>query len=444
MLFNIAWKSLLNRRYSVSLTIASVALSVLILVGMDHIRHQAKASFSRTVSGVDLIVGARTGELNLLLASVFRIGHFTNGVSWDTYHKIAQSPRVAWTIPITLGDSHKGFPVLGTTEAYFEHFAYGNKQPLDFAVGVPFSQAFEVVLGATIAKKLRYQVGDTLTLSHGTGDVSFAEHTDTPFVVVGVLSSTGTPVDDALHVSLASIELIHGEHGHDKDETSSQEHNHEEHDHEEHEEHGEHVHHDEDHDEGHEEDLEHQEQPPEKISAFLVGLKSKLAILQLQYSANQNEEEALSAIVPGVALNQLWELIGFVENLLKFTSILILIASLLGLSTMLLASIEERSRELAIMRAIGATPLTIASLIQLEAVVIALSSSVLAIVLLTFGLTFMQSWLSQEFGLFISTNIINTSTLTLIGLVVLSTMLVSLIPTLAVYKKSLQAGLSVK
>ena len=104
----LAWKSLLNRRFTVLLTLFAIALSVVLLLGVETVRRDAKLSFANTIAGTDLIVGARSGSIQLLLYSVFRIGHATNNISWRSYQDIAALPQVAWTIPLMLGDSHRG------------------------------------------------------------------------------------------------------------------------------------------------------------------------------------------------------------------------------------------------------------------------------------------------------------------------------------------------
>ncbi|WP_315982867.1 ABC transporter permease [Aliamphritea spongicola] len=209
LLFRIAAKSLLNRRTSVVLTIISIAVSVALLLGVEKVRDQAKQSFANTISGTDLIVGARSGSVQLLLYSVFRIGDASNNITWQSYQDIAGHSRVAWTIPISLGDSHRGYRVVGTNTDYFKHYKYGRKQPLVFTEGQQFSALHDVVLGAEVAAKLGYQMGDELVVAHGTGNASFAKHEDQPFKVSGILAPTGTPVDRALYVSLEAIEAIH-------------------------------------------------------------------------------------------------------------------------------------------------------------------------------------------------------------------------------------------
>ena len=247
-LFGLAWKSLLNRRLTAGLTVASVAMSVMLLVAVDRIRTETKTSFVNTISGVDLVVGARGGPLNLLLYAVFRVGDATSNISWESYQMIAARPEVAWSVPLSLGDAHRGYRVLGTTDDYFAHYRYGRDRALAFETGEPFANASEAVLGAEVAATLGYAMGDGIVVSHGIGDVSFVHHDDAPFTVAGILAPTGTPVDRTVHVSLAGIEAMHsesGEHDHGHDGHSDDE------DHDEHVGGGHDAHHDDEHAEHH-------------------------------------------------------------------------------------------------------------------------------------------------------------------------------------------------
>ena len=265
-LFGLAWKSLLNRRLTAGLTVASVAVSVMLLVAVDRIRTETRASFVNTISGVDLVVGARGGPLNLLLYAVFRVGDATSNISWESYQQIAARPEVAWSVPLSLGDAHRGYRVLGTTDDYFVHYRYGRDRELTFEIGKPFANAREAVLGAEVAAALGYAMGDGIVVSHGIGDVSFVHHDDAPFTVSGILAYTGTPVDRTVHVSLAGIEAMHSEpgaHEHDghPDDEDHDEHVDDEHHDGEHAEHGDSdhdEHHDaDDHDERHDDHAEH-------------------------------------------------------------------------------------------------------------------------------------------------------------------------------------------
>jgi hypothetical protein len=195
MVWRLIWRSLANRRATALLTVLAVAASVALLLAVEKVRTGARESFADTISGTDLIMGARAGDVQLLLYSVFRIGNATANVTWQSYQDIAARPEVAWTVPISLGDSHRGVRVLGTENSYFEHYRYRRGQPLQFAAGGPLRDLFDAVLGAEAAEQLGYQVGDPIVVSHGVGEVSFADHGDKPFWVAGILARTGTPVE---------------------------------------------------------------------------------------------------------------------------------------------------------------------------------------------------------------------------------------------------------
>src|SRR5205085_12417904 len=132
-----------------------------------------RENFSQSVSGTDLIVGARTGAVQLLLYAVFRVGAATNNVRMDSLQAIATHRAVAWMVPLSLGDSHRGFAVLATTPEYFARFRYGDRQGLVLAQGKPFDGTLEglydCVLGADVADALGYRLGQHITLSHGSG-----------------------------------------------------------------------------------------------------------------------------------------------------------------------------------------------------------------------------------------------------------------------------------
>ena len=266
MFIKLAYKSLLNRKGSVLLTVLALTVSIFVLLAVEHIRYQARESFGNTVSGVDLIVGARTGSLNLLLYSVFRIGSPTNNISWDSYQAIASGKNIAWAVPIALGDSYQGYRVMGTTEDYFRHFSYGNKRQLQFASGEPFDGVFDVVLGFDVAKQLKHTLGDKVILAHGIASTSFSLHDDRPFKVVGVLAPTGTPVDQTVHVSLQGIEAIHigWRQGVKIPGSASAV-----------------------------EQLAQTELQPKSITAFMLGLKSRIATFRVQREINNYGREPL-------------------------------------------------------------------------------------------------------------------------------------------------------
>ena len=414
MFFKLAFNSLKDRKGSVLLIFLAIAVSVFTLLGVETIRKQVKDSFNSTISDVDLIVGARTGDINLLLYSVFRLGNASNNISWDTYKLIQSDRRVEWTIPISLGDSHKGYRVLGTETSYFDHYRYGRQQALELAQGQRFSGVFDVVLGAEVARTLNYQLGEKIVLAHGMASTSFSLHDDKPFTIVGILKPTGTPVDQTLHVSLAGIEAIHIDWkngvklpGH----TVSAE-----------------------------QALQH-DLTPKSITAFMVGLKSKMTTFAIRREINEYNGEALLAILPGVALSQLWQLMGVIEIALQLISVLVFIAALLGLSAMLLTALRERRQEIAIMRMLGASPLYIALLIELEALLIAGLASLAAAGTLWLGLTLYGDVLAASAGLFIQPSLWTSDTLVILAGVIMSSAVIGLIPAISAYADARQRNL---
>ena len=412
ILISVAWHSLLSRKKTVLLTFVSLWIGSMVLLSVEHIRLQAKESFNRTISGVDLIVGAPSGQLNLLLYSVFRMGSPTNNISYQSWQMLKQHDLVEWAVPISLGDSHRGFRVVGTTHEYFEHYQYGNKHALTFAQGRPFEGLFEAVIGADVAKSLGYQVKDKIVIAHGIGSTSFTHHEQVPFVVSGILAATGTPVDKTVHVSLPGIEAIHLSPS--ALQTIF---------------------------------INPQAQAalaPESVTAVLLGLNSKFATFGLQRELNQYTDDRLMAVLPGVAMAELWSLMSTVENLLRAIAILVLISSLFGLATMLLASMNERQGEIAVMRVLGAGPLTILVLILCEALILILASLTLGVACLKLILIALDDWLASEFGLFLSHDILSPDVMMLGALVILATILVSLFPGLEAYKSALHAQLTNK
>ena len=435
-LTNVALQSLRYRFGGVLLTVLAVALSVFVLLGVEHVRQEAKSGFASTVSGVDLIVGARTGEINLLLLSIFRIGNATTNIEWETVEEIENLERVAWSVPITLGDSHKNFRVVGTTQDFFERYQYGRKQPLVFEKGSEFEALQDVVLGSRAATELDYRLGDSLVLSHGMADTSFTHHDELPFNVVGILERSGTPIDNALFVSLEAIDAIHDdENGGSHEEHDEGHKGHEDHDeHESHDDHDEHDAHE--HEEGHDDHEGHNHGPIGTVTAMLVGLESPAFALQVQRAINEYQGEALLAILPGVALAQLWTLVGGIEGTLRGISILVFISSIFGLNAMLLASMRERRREVFVLRSIGAPSSFVLALLLLESLLIVTIGIAAAVVALFGAIAAVNGFLADQIGVTLSMAIFSEASLIAIGLIYISSILLSLLPAMQAYRAS--------
>jgi putative ABC transport system permease protein len=414
-IFTIAVKSLLNRKSTATLTIIAIAISVTLLLGVERIRSEARSSFANTISGTDLIIGARGGSIQLLLYSVFRIGNATNNISWGSYRKFAELPSVAWTIPLSLGDSHLGYRVLGTTGEYFRHYRYGAKRKLQFLKGVAFDDIFDAVLGAEVAEKLGYRVGDPLIVTHGIAKQGGQDHGDKPFRVSGVLAKTGTPVDQTIHVRLAGIEAIHIDwRGGAKvtgfsitaDEVRS---------------------------------LNLQ---PKSITAFLVGLNSRLDAFRIQRQANIFDKEPLTAILPGVALHELWSVLGTAETALSVISFFVIATSILGMLTVLLAGVNERRREFSVLRSVGARTRQIFTLHLIEALFLTAAGIVIGTAVLYALLLFSQPIIEDHYGLFINIGPPTKGDIMRLTLVLLAGLIAGIAPAWRAYKSTLADGLN--
>ncbi|ENM5932431.1 ABC transporter permease [Vibrio mimicus] len=416
VILNLAWKSLLNRKATALLTVLTVSIAVVLLLGVEQIRTQAKESFANTISGTDLIVGGRSGQVNLLLYSVFRIGNATNNIDWLSYQEFSQHRAVKWAIPISLGDSHKGFRVLGTNHSYFEHYRYGSKQPLTFSQGGEFKGLFETVIGADVAKSLGYQVGSKVIIAHGISDVGFSRHDNLPFTVVGILAPTGTPVDKTVHVSLEAIEAIHvgWESGANLGHQPSAD------------------------------QLALRDFTPKQITAMLIGLKSKIQTFALQRQINDYPAEPLSAIMPGVALHELWGMMSVAEQALMAVSIFVVIAGLLGMLSSLLTSLQERRREMSILRAMGARPHHVFALLVSEASVLTLLGIALGVSMLYLLLAMAAPMIASQYGIQIALTGLTPYEWQLLGCVQLAGMVIGFIPALRAYRQSLSDGMTIR
>lgn len=426
-LLRMAFRSLANRRFSALLTILTIALSVTLLLGVEKVRTEARASFAGTISGTDLIVGPRTGSVQLLLYSVFRIGNPTSTMAWESFQKITAHPRVDWAIPISLGDSHRGYAVLGTSADYFTHFRHGRDRQLSFTDGQPFDDLYDAVIGADVAREQGYALGDELVLGHGTGSVSFIKHDDHPFRVSGILARTGTPVDRTLHISLAGQEAVHADWHHGRSAAAA------------HNDHNDHAHHGHEH--GH---ADNHDLTPTTINAALLGLTNRVAAFTVQRDINRFPDEPLMAIMPGVALQELWSLLGVAEKALFIVSVFVVLTGLVGMLTAILASLNERRREMAILRSVGARPRHVFSLLLLEAA----SLSALGI-LLGLGLMYLALWLAQplilsQYGLFIPLTAPGSRDWSLLGLILAAGIVMGCVPAWRAYRQSLVDGLSIR
>ncbi len=410
MFLHIAARSLFSRRASVLLTLFTLALSTALLLGIEQIRAQSKAGFFNTVTGTDLIVGARSGPVQLLLYSVFHVGSATSNIRWHSYAELRDDPRVAWTIPLSLGDSHRGYRVIGTDNGMFEHYRYGDGNRLQLAAGNQLNDLFSVVLGAEVARTLDYQPNDELIIAHGTGNTSFMQHDNMPFYVSGILKPTGTPLDRALLVTLEGLEAVHlgwraGVPLPGAQATPEQ--------------------------------ARQRDLTPRQLTAALVGLNSRMQAFHLQRELNSKPSDPLTAVMPGVALQELWQVVRLAEKALLAVSAAALLIGVCGMLAVLLGSMQQRRHEIAVLRALGASPIRISALLLLETLLLTVLGLLLGLALLWGGIHLLQQPLLEQFGLHVGLTWPSTQQNRLVAIILGMGLCSGLIPAILAYRMAL-------
>lgn len=412
----LAYKSLKSRLVTTGLTVFSIALSVMLLVGVDRVREGAQAGFSGTLSQTDLVVGARGGSLPLLLYAVFHIGTGTNDITFDSYKHFRDHPAVAWTIPISLGDSHHGFRVVATDDNFYEHYRYRRDHTIQFAGGTRPSGIFDAAIGSEVAARLGYKVGQKIVLSHGLERISLENHADKPFTVVGILARTSTPVDRSIYITLYGDEAMHIDW---KDGTPPAI--------------GEEI---------PASKIRKEDLHIDQVSAFLLRTRSRVDTLLLQREINTYKGEPLTAIIPAFALQDLWSVLGYADVALSLVSAAVLVVGLLAMLIALYTVLNERRREIAVLRAVGLHVRQIFTLFVLESALISALGTLLGLAAVYVLLWLFHIPIETRFGIPLAMVGLSTRVVLYVFGVVLAGALLGCIPAMRAYRTGLIDGLN--
>ena len=463
--FTLAFQSLLNRWLSCLLIILTLSFSISLFFTVSRIQESVKSSFQNTVSGVDSIIASRGGDLQILLNSVFLIGVPNSTIKWNTYEDVTNMKAVNWAVPISLGDSHKGYRVIGTNNNYFKNMKYSSGKNIEFMEGKAFNNVFDVVIGSLVANKLNYKINSEISVSHGLGQTGqkhtfkkgiesnydeqeehsdHKEHSDQEehgehndhedhedheehsdheghdnenigFKVTGILKSTGTPIDSAVYISLAGYEAMHsGWIGNQKviDVSIDQ--------------------------------ILEKKLQPKSLSAIFVSLKNRTQIFQFQRDILNFKKEAISSVMPGITLSRLWMLTGNVDKAFKIITLFIIVIALLGMVAMTIAGLNSRRREMAILRSVGASPSNIVSLLLVESIIISIASCIIGYVIMIVIFYLGKDYLQNNYGIFIDGFSIKNYDLQIIISIIFASLIATLVPAIQIYKNTLRDGLSVK
>lgn len=415
----LALKSLKNRQLTALLTVLSISLSVTLLLAVERTHRSAEQGFTQSVSQVDLLVGARTGPLNLILYTVFNMGNATNNISWESYQDIKSKEEVDWTIPYSLGDGHQGFRVVATDENFYKFYRFRKDQAVQFKEGTPALDLWDVVIGSEVQNKLKYKLGDSVVIGHGvTRGEGIQKHDDKPFKIVGILKPTGTALDHSLYISLYGMEAIHLDWSSGaaptKDKAIPQN------------------------------QILKENIKLGPITAFFLKTKSRIQTLQLQRDINNYDPEPLLAIIPGVTLSELWRGLSQINIVLKIISLMVLAVGLAALVSTILAGLNERRREMSILRALGASPTQISYLFIFESFFLTFLGILIGTVFQISSFFILAGWLESQFGLYITGDMMTQTELFYLGFILLSGTLVGLIPALRASQSALKDGLTVR
>lgn len=415
MILFLAKRALKNRLLTGFLCLFSIALSVALFLGIERVRTGARDGFTSTISQTDLIVGARGAPLQLMLYSIFHMGNANNNIRYSSFERWSDHPMVAWTIPFSLGDSYQGHRVVGTNENFFEHYRYRGDQKVELSQGKTFQNIFDVVIGSEVAQKFHLALGSKLTLAHGVSTQAVLEHGNTPFTVVGVIAPTATPIDRALYISLEGMEAMHmgWETGMPDESKLAQA------------------------------DLLTKDQIELKqITSFLVGAKNRVLTLRLRSAISQDPAEPLMAVIPGLTLQELWQNLGHVENILILVSFCVLIVGVFGILIALYTSLQERRKEMAILRSMGASLTQIASLLIAEAMILVGLGSLLGLILLYLGMFSLRPYLESQFSLYLPIKSLSQKEWLMLATVWGAGILAGVVPALKARYQSLKDALS--
>jgi len=401
----IAFLSALARKGGLLIMVLSTAISVAILLGVFKIRDDTKTSFSNAISGVDLVVGAKGSPTELILYSVFHIGRATNTIAASYEKSLVAINPVAWVVPVQLGDSFRRYPVVGTSVEFFTRIkAQGRHLELSEGKTLTDPTLFEVVLGANVAKNTQLKLGEQIAITHGSGTGPKQDHSNSPFRIVGILKPNGTPIDNAVFISTNAFDALH--------------------------------------------DIEEggiqfaKLNPDSQVSAFYVGLKDRGSVFSVRRQIEALPNAGLMGVMPGVALDDLWSTMEVAENALLIISLGVLITTILGITATLLVSLENRRRELAIFRAIGAKPYQLLRLVLFEALFISLIGIALGWLILQIMILLSTDYFRTSWGVVTSIGPPTTHDLLSLLALVIVVLICACIPAIKAYRMALNEELN--
>ncbi|MCU0427844.1 MAG: ABC transporter permease [Candidatus Kapabacteria bacterium] len=446
--FRIVLGFLRQRLFASLLTAASVAVGVALVAAILALRLESERAFSQKDTGFEVIVGAKGSPLQLVLNTMYHLGSPNGNIPLAVYEQLRADKRVSAMLPMVFGDNVGGYKVIGTAPEFFTTFRYRKNIGIQMAEGKPFEKNYQVVIGTEVAQRLALRVGDSVTIRHGLAESAEGAHEHGKMPIVGILAPTQTAIDKGVYSTMETVWDIHY---HEYEEAQEEaeaaaakargeavpEHKHEHHDHD-----GEHKH--EHHDHEGEHDHEHHDHaiPPEWTTVTAMAVKLKSPIFFESFIRSVNEGTAAQAAMPIREIMALFEIVGNVNGVLLGISYLVIVIGVFSILVSLYTTLNERRREIAILRALGARRQTIFLLILSESVMIALVGGVVGIGLSQLGLYLAQDRLKASIGGNLTFAPFYTFDAWLLAGVIGLSALVALLPAIKAYRTDVARNLA--
>ncbi len=352
-IFLMVRRSLRQHALSSLVTIISVALAAGLLMSVFSIKQQTHNAFTSGATGFDAVLGARGSQLQLVLNSVFHLETSPGNIPYSSYLAIKRDPRVRWAIPYAVGDNYKGYRVVGTTGEFFREYTFGRQRKLEFENdGRMFREEYgEAVIGSMVAQKTDLKYGSTFNTYHGLTYDASAQHS-TEFVVTGVLKPTGTPIDRVIWIPLEGYYRMAGHEPRDRRT-------------------------------GRIIEIKPGVAIPDEykeVSAVMLKLRSGGSGASLDVEMNRQGTIRTLAWPIGKVMADLFYKIAWANQVLEFVAYLVAIVAGAAILASIYNTMNERRREFAILRALGAKRSVVFTAIVAESATIAALGSLLGYV----------------------------------------------------------------
>jgi len=408
-LLTLSVKNVLAKPLSSLLSVLLFGFGVSIIVSILLVSSFLKNEITKNAQGIDLVVGAKGSPLQIILCNIFHIDFPTGNISLEDAHQLSKNRLIQSAIPLALGDSYKGYRIVGTTKDYAQLYQATLKK------GDWFAEDMTAVVGSAVADMFSFKPGDEFVGGHGLS-AGGEGHDESPFTVVGVMNPTGSVVDNLIFVTVRSVWEVHGGHS----------------------------------EEAHYEEgmdlvtldrlgltVTADELSGEEITSMLVKYRSPMAAVQLPRIVNETSN--LQAASPPFETARLFSIIGVGVDVVNILGLVIVILSATSVFIALFNSLKERKYELAIMRSMGAGRQKIFKLIMIEGLVLTIIGSIFGFSLAHIGFGVLEATLGQTQGT--GAFFIFEEYYVMLGSIVIG-IFASVIPALLAYNDDISATLS--